>query len=196
MEELSKICKNCSSVIENNAKFCGVCGTEYEEVVQVQNNAFEEVAVIEQVANLGDDNSYKASTSIVKRKMGFFQLMFSPTGRIGRGTFIKGTLLAMMLWGGIAIAALVFVGIVTRIFPENSPIIGFFGMIAGVAFLVCLPGFWWSGTCLGAKRQHDLGLSYKNSIFMSLNPFYAIKLTFDIFLTEGRGPNKYGEYSQ
>lgn len=196
MGEPGKICKNCSSVIENNAKFCGVCGTKYEEVVQVQNNAFEELAAIEQVANLADDNSYKVSTSIVKRKMGLFQLMLSPTGRIGRGTLLKGFLLAIMLWGGIAIATLVLLWFVTSIFPENSPISGFFGLIAGLAFLVCLPGFWWTSTCLGAKRQHDLGLSYKNSIFMSLNPFYAIKLTFDIFFTEGRGPNQYGEYSQ
>jgi uncharacterized membrane protein YhaH (DUF805 family) len=127
-----------------------------------------------------------------KVRMTFWQLYFSPKGRIGRLTFfLKGML---PVWGLLLLCSFIFITITPTM--NISKLSATNGTLLSILLVVLLLLFWVI-LMLNIKRFHDLGRSGWN-ILVWLIPLVGqiinIVNTIQLYFVKGTdGPNKFGD---
>lgn len=133
---------------------------------------------------------------VPKVHMPFWQLYFSPKGRIGRLTFfLKGML---PVWGLLGLSLGVVIGVLpsldtSRMSAAAEALLSIGMLILSIGML-CL---WWVLLMLIVKRFHDLGRSGWNILLWILplvGQFIYLWNWLELFFFPGTpGPSKYGE---
>lgn len=130
-----------------------------------------------------------------KVRMSFWQLYFSPKGRIGRLTFFLKGMLPLWVFFGL-IGLLIFSITNSLSAPNLSDTANALLSIVLIILLVGMLLFYWFLLMLIIKRFHDLGRSGWN-ILMWLIPlagqFIALGNQLEFYFRKGTGPNKFGD---
>ncbi len=130
-----------------------------------------------------------------KVRMPFWQLYFSPKGRIGRLTFfLKGML---PVWGLLGLSMTVI--IISTESLDTSQISATADTLLGIGMFILAIGMlclYWVLLMLIVKRFHDLGRSGWNILLWILplvGQFIYIWNWIELFFIKGTGPNQYGD---
>jgi uncharacterized membrane protein YhaH (DUF805 family) len=131
-----------------------------------------------------------------KARMPFWQLYFSPKGRIGRLTFfLKGML---PVWGLLLLCTFIFLAITASLASSSlSDTAATLYLIGMIILLVVMLLLFWALLMLIIKRFHDLGRSGWN-ILVWLIPLVGqiinIGNTIQLYFVKGSdGPNRFGD---